>query len=343
MKKASILSVCIFAVILLLLTTASDSFSASPSPRGYHQMAYDSESGLVILYGGQTGPWREPASWNHETWSFDPESEKWTELFPGTSPDGFGGGDMAYDSESDRIILSVITDDLSALKTWAYDASANTWEQMESLPRAPMLGQRIAYDSESDRIIMFGGFDMTNYHLVNETWVYDFNTDTWMNMDPRVHPEARNYHGMAYDLKADRVVLWGGDLNGKANKNAVWTYDFNTNTWEELSSKYANAPELRDYMNLVYDEKADKFIMYGGYPYGNDETWIYDLNTNTWQQMQPTNNPGAISRYAMVYAKDENKTILFGGQDGATNYQYNNETWSYNLKHNKWVNVSPDP
>ncbi len=131
-------------------------------------------------------------------------------------------------------------------------------------------------------------------------------------------------------------------MHGVANKNAVWTYDYNTNTWEELRSKYANAPELRDYMNLVYDEKADKFIMYGGYSYGNNETWIYDLNTNTWQQMQPTNNPGAISRYAMVYVKDENKTILFGGQDGATNYQYNNETWSYSLKHNKWVNVSPD-
>jgi hypothetical protein len=146
---------------------------------------------------------------------------------------------------------------------------------------------------------------------------------------------------MAYDPKADRVVLWGGDLYGKANKNAVWTYDYNTNTWEELNSKYANAPNLRDYMHLVYDDKVGKFIMYGGYPYGNDETWIYDLNTNTWQQMYPTNNPGIISRYAMVYAKDANKIILFGGQDGATRYEYNNETWSYNLKKNKWSNVSP--
>ena len=341
MKKASVLGVSIFAVILLLLTTAGSAFGESPSPRGYHQMAYDSESGLVILYGGQTGYWLDPAYQNHETWTFDPESEKWVQMSPGTSPGGFGGGDMAYDSESDRIILSVITDDLSTLQTWAYDANSDTWTQMKDGPQH-MVGQRIVYDSESDRIVMFGGFEFSKYKLVDETWAYDFNTDTWTNMDPRVHPEPRNYHDMAYDPKADRVVLWGGDLHGVANKNAVWTYDYNTNTWEELRSKYANAPELRDYMNLVYDEKADKFIMYGGYSYGNNETWTYDLNSNTWQQMQPTNNPGAISRYAMVYVKDENKTILFGGQDGATNYQYNNETWSYSLKHNKWVNVSPD-
>jgi hypothetical protein len=341
MKKTSVLGVAIFAVILLLLATAGSAFSTLPSPRGYHQMAYDSESGLVILYGGQTGPWQDPASWNHETWSFDPELEKWVQLSPSTNPDGFGGGDMVYDFEADRIILSVITDDLSTLQTWAFDANHDTWTQLADGPRN-MLGQRIAYDSESDRIIMFGGFDMTKYKFVDETWAYDFNTDTWTNMEPRVHPEPRNYHGMAYDPKTDRVVVWGGDLHGVANKNAVWTYDYNTNTWEELSSKYANAPELRDYMNLVYDDKADKFIMYGGYSYGNSETWTYDLSTNTWQQMQPTNSPGAISRYAMVYVKDENKTILFGGQDGATNYQYNNETWSYGLKHNKWVNVSPD-
>ena len=59
MKKASIFGVSIFAVILLLLTTAGSAFGESPSPRGYHQMAYDSELGLVILYGGQTGAWQD--------------------------------------------------------------------------------------------------------------------------------------------------------------------------------------------------------------------------------------------------------------------------------------------
>jgi hypothetical protein len=205
-----------------------------------------------------------------------------------------------------------------------------------------MVGQRIVYDSESDRIIMFGGFEFTKFLLVSETWVYDFNTDTWTNMQPRFHPQARNYHDMAYDSKADRVVLWGGDLNGQANKNEVWTYDYNTNTWELLKSKYANAPELRYYMNMEYDDKADKFIMYGGYSYGNDETWTYDLNANTWQQMQPENNPGVISRYTMVYVNDTNETILFGGQEGATNFLYNNETWSYKLKFDKWKEISSE-
>ncbi len=183
---------------------------------------------------------------------------------------------------------------------------------------------------------MFGGFDFATMKLVDETWAYDYKTDTWTNLAPRVHPKMTNYHGMVYDPKADRVVVWGGDVKG-ADKPEVWLYDYNTNTWEMRT--YKNGPEIRDYCILAYDAKADRIIMYGGYPYGNDETWVYNVNTNTWKQMWPEQNPGMISRYTMVYAG--NRTILFGGQDGPDNFVYNGETWSYNLKANRWSNISP--
>lgn len=326
MKKASIWGVSIFAVLLLLLTTAEDTFTESPGPRAYHQMVYDPDSGNVILYGGQDGSanWPDPAGFRHETWSFNPGKNVWTKMLDDdlpTNPGGSAGGDMAYDSKDKLSILSVISDNLNELQTWAYDANTNTWERLENVPRPPMVGQRIVYDSESDRIIMFGGFDMTKYTFVHETWVYDKTDKSWKNMQPKKHPSGRNYVGMVYDSKADRVVLWGDWQKNytPGTDDSVWTYDYNTNIWEE--HKHRNdGPVVRDYMTLAYDEKADKIVMYGGYEYGNDETWTYDLNTDTWQQMQPEDNPGVISRYAMVYAKDANKVILFGGQEGATIY-----------------------
>jgi len=347
MKKVSLLGLSVFAVILLLLTTAGSAFGESPSPRGYHQMVYDPDSGYVILYGGQTGEWGIEESFNHETWFFDPNTNVWTKMLDDdlpSNPGGSAGGDMAYDSKDKLSILSVISDNLNELQTWAYDASTNTWEQLADVPRPPMLGQRIVYDSESDCIIMFGGFDMTTYKFVDETWVYDKTDKSWKNMQPKKHPSGRNYVGMVYDSKADRVVLWGDWQQNytPATDDAVWTYDYNTNTWQEFKHKQ-DGPVVRDYTMLAYNEKADKIMMYGGYEFGNDETWVYDLNTDTWQQMQPIDNPGVISRYAMVYAKDANKIILFGGQDGATNYQYNNETWSYSLKHDEWKIISQAP
>ena len=333
-------------VALMLVSTlgwsSSRAMGVSPTARGYHQMTYDTESERVIVYGGQTGNFfLDPIHLSHETWSFDPESNMWTQMSPATSPGGSSGGDMTYDSKADRSILSVISDDFSRLETWAYDANSDSWTQLADGPRV-MVGQRIVYDSESDRIIMFGGFDFSTFKLVDETWVYDYNTDTWTNMQPRLHPSSRNFIGMVYDSKADQVVLWGDWQRNytAATDESVWTYDLNTNTWQEFQHK-KDGPAVRDYTMLAYDSKADKIIMYGGYDFGNDETWVYDLNTDTWQQMQPANNPGIISRYGMVYVKDINRTILFGGQDGSIHFQYKGDTWSYNLKVDRWNNVTP--
>jgi Galactose oxidase, central domain len=342
MKKARIVLITGVVVAMLMFPIAGDSMGISPTARGYGQMTYDSESEQVVLYGGQTGYWQDPTQQSHETWIFEPESNVWTQMKPSDTPRGCCGGDMTYNSRADRSILSVLSDDWSTLETWAYDANSDTWEQLADGPWR-MVGQRIVYDSESDRIIMFGGFTLTSFKFVDETWAYDYHTNTWTNMQPRIHPSGRNYVGMVYDSKADRVVLWGDWQRNytAATDESVWTYDFNTNTWQEFQHK-KDGPAVRDYITLAYDEKADKIVMYGGYDYGNDETWIYDLNSDTWQPIQLSNNPGPLSRYMMVYVRDINRTVLFGGQDGPNHFQYKADTWLYNLRQNKWVNASRD-
>lgn len=345
MKLKFFLTAFIVLALVLPLARYTRSVSAatgeSPTARGYHQMTYDTESKRVVLYGGQTGYFLDPVHRNHETWLFDPGTNAWTKMLPAISPGGFGGGDMTYNSKADRSILSIITDDFGTLQTWAYDVNSDAWTRLADGPRR-MVGQRIVYDSESDRIIMFGGFDFANFKLVDDTWVYDYNTNTWTNMQPRVHPSSRNFIGMVYDSKADRVVLWGDWQRNytPATDESVWTYDYNTNTWQEFQHK-KDGPDVRDYTMLAYDAKADKIIMYGGYDFGNDETWTYDLNTNAWKQVQPENNPGIISRYGMVYVRDINRTILFGGQDGSNQFLYKGDTWSYNLKTNRWTSINP--
>lgn len=46
------------------------------------------------------------------------------------------------------------------------------------------------YDSESDRAIIFGG-SIKNLEVgYNDTWSYDYNTNTWTNMSPATNPPA---------------------------------------------------------------------------------------------------------------------------------------------------------
>jgi hypothetical protein len=341
MKNLKLFSVLILAVMLLLPQAAGAATGDTPAAGGYTQMCYDSESQVLVLYGGQqTGDYQDPANYLHETWTFDPVTYVWTKMFPSTSPGGSSGGYMIYDSRADRCILSIVDDNYTELQTWAYDVDTNTWEQLADGPRV-MVGQRLVYNSKADRTILFGGYGPPwtfGQGILDETWAYNYNTNTWTNMNPRHQPAARNYQGMAYDSRADRVVMWG-KVYYHPNKDLVWTYDYNTNTWQSFA--YTNGPGMRDYIDLVYDARADRIIMYGGYDYGSTETWTYNLNTHTWKQMQPLNNPGARSRYSMVYVKDLNKAILYGGQDGPTYDIYKTDTWSYSLRTNTWTNIAP--
>jgi N-acetylneuraminic acid mutarotase len=348
MKTQTVLQLTFSVIALTLLLAACSAKSAPPTARGYHSMVYDSESKRVILYGGMTGDYQVVSNFNYETWSFDPAKNQWKMMSPAEKPGGAGGGDMVYDSRADRAILVVGANpvtpnyfDNQITQTWAYDYNADAWTRLADAPFIGNIGHRMAYDSKSDKIILFGGLTVLEeykYTLFNETWVYDYTSNAWTQMQPKLSPEPRNYGGMAYDPKADRTIICGGGDFEKAFK-PLWGYDYNTNTWEEIN--YDNGPTERDYNGFVYAEKADRFILYGGFNDGTDETWIYDLNTNTWQQMQPAQNPGKISRFSMVYSPDVDKVILFGGQIGSTQFNYSAKTWIYDLKANTWTDVTP--
>ena len=316
----------------------------SPSSRGYVSMAYDAESERVILFGGQTGNISDPAPCNGETWAYDVAANKWTEMKPALGPGSRSAAELTYDAESDRVILygggNEAKWDLN--DTWAYDYNTNTWTEMAKGP-PNHLGARIAYDAESDRIILFGGFDMSGF-FYNDTWAYDSSSDTWKEMKPSTSPPGRNYQAMAYDAKSDRVNVWGALYTSREPiEDSVWSYDFNTNTWQEMKPGGGPLPRSRDYPAMVYDAESDRMILYGGFPQGGDETWAYDHKANAWTKLEPSTVPGKLSKHAMVYSAAADRVILFGGQVGWTEFEYTGETWTYDLNANTWTNVTPHP
>jgi len=305
-------------------------------------MAYDVESDRVILFSGAIANPQAAEGWSpaNETWAYDMAANQWTQM---NSPSGERGAvGLAYDAESDRVVLfgggSKLVYGLP--DTWAYDYNTNTWTEMAQGP-AKHLGARLAYDAESDRIILFGGWDVMSDTPYNDTWAYDLNSDTWTEMKPSTSPPARNYQGMAYDAESDRVLTWGGeDLRENLLAPSLWSYDFNTNTWEEMKTGEGPHPQGADYAAMVYDANADRTILFGG-EYQGDETWAYDYNTNTWTDLKPSTVTGRLSRHAMAYSTAADRVILFGGQVGLTNFNYTGETWSYDLNTNTWTNVTP--
>ncbi len=137
-------------------------------------MAYDAESSRIILFGGERGPVQY-----EDTWAYDFNTNAWTDMTPAQRPAVQNYPEMAYDAGSDRVIQF---GGAGGAETWAYDFNTNAWTNMNPVehPSGRWL-HAMAYDEGSDRVVLFGGESETAV-LSDETWAYDFNTDTWTHM-----------------------------------------------------------------------------------------------------------------------------------------------------------------
>jgi N-acetylneuraminic acid mutarotase len=265
--------------------------ASAPGKRSDYGLAYNAKSDRVILFGGMTYN-IDPLNWGFDdTWAYDYNTNTWIEMAKG--PSGYVGIRLAYDSESDRIILFGGWHMKSGRffnETWVFDFTANSWTEMK--PKASPPGrnyQAMTYDSKADRVLVWGGMDEKSEKPVDESmWAYDFNTNTWTEMKPgdEMLPAGRDYPQLVYNTKADRTILYGGTHGG----SETWAYDYNTNTWTNLAP--AGNPLGLLATGFDYSPTADRVILFGGAtglnPYKfSDETWSYDFNINTWTNVTP--------------------------------------------------------
>jgi hypothetical protein len=248
---------------------------------------------------------------------------------------------MAYDSESDAILLfggqSIHTWKADLTDLWLFDLETESWEKVGDFePGVNSNGaQGPAYDTESDRVIFL--------NAMGETWAYDYNQNKWQNMMPYKSPCGRAGQKMTYDFESDRIIMYGG-FKGTSTRdtfwNETWAYNYNLNEWEFMEPDINPTPRI--YHDMCYDIQSDRVIMWGGRPYtevDSNNIWIYDYNSNSWEQLENQNGPvRRFTYHSIVYDPKVDKTIIFGGVilDSFFGGDLTNEVWSYDLNDNTW-------
>jgi len=242
--------------------------SNKPSVRYFTAMAYDSEHGKFVLFGGTD------VSNSNETWLYDLGTNNWTNPNPSNKPSARFGHAMAYDSDRGKVVLFGGYDVSNSDETWEYDLEINMWNNLTtSIRPSPRRYHAMAYDSDRGKVVMFGGLGGTR---LSDTWAYDLETNNWTNQNPSNKPRARLYTTMEYDSERSKFILFGG--YNVSNSNESWAYDLETNNWTILNP--SNSPSARRYPSMVYDSERGKVVLFGGfddnYP---DGTWILGFET----------------------------------------------------------------
>lgn len=207
----------------------------SPTARFRHSMAYDSNRGRTVLFGGTNG------SDLGDTWEWD--GVAWT-LFPAAGPSPRSEFAMAFDSARGKVVLHGGYDGVTSLgDTWEWDGTSWT-QRTNSGP--PLAGHAMAFDSVSGRVVLFGG-----YYSFGETYIEYGNTWEWdgtaWTQVAITGPSARYWHSMAYDSSRDRIVLFGGHDLSSANHGDTWEWD--GALWTQRAS---NGPSPRSQSAMAF-------------------------------------------------------------------------------------------
>ena len=334
----------LWALILVITLIPITQIHASECPpaRIGHKMIYDPVNMRTILRGGAI----DENGWHYyrDVWSYNATSNSWNEISTNSGPSGRFNFQMAYSIDHHTIVVfsgrDVVFGGASTRvpgDTWIYDVEQNIWERKNPSP-SPM--QRsdagFAYDELNNVFVMYGGLSHVDSDVVlDETWVYTLDTNTWTEMTPENSPPRMYGCELVYDSLNQKVLLWGGDIKEGGMLDEFWCYDYPTNTWTIIETD--PKPRGRYWFQMTFDKDFEKVVIFGGSPGGDiklGDTWLYDYARNEWTEIKSSVNPSARECSCMVYDSRIGKVVLFGG--GAGFKESLDDTWILDTVNGEW-------
>lgn len=314
--------------------------AGGPSPRFSSAMAYDPESGEMVLFGGMDhdGPLLS------DTWTYNFTENAWTSVKPLHSPPARWGHSMAYDRGQKGMVLfggrgaSSQLDDI-----WTYNSTQNDWrkEGPTSHPSA-RYDASMAFVPDTGQTVLYGGqrinFSASVSYRLNDLWTYDHGKGSWSQKLPPC-PDGSYGAAMAYDASIGETILFGGQDSTATARQDTCSYDMVNGKWTFRNTGIE--PPARSMGAMAYDSVHGVSVLFGGYDgsrYLND-TWTYNGSSNIWMKVYPPKSPSVRAGHAMVYDRARGLIVLFGGYNWSDGpYVLNSETWTFDAGTEQWTN-----
>ena len=196
----------------------------------------------------------------------------------------FGGGHSGY--------VNWLND------TWVLDLSTLEWKEIVTASEGPCARyghQMVAIGLTT--ALMFGGTNVNDYF--SDTWIWDFVTGEWTQIDTQAGPSARGFHSldMVNDVSgAPKAVLFGGWNSSTISLSDVWSWDPVAQSWSQLLLSDASFDAIGRGLHAA-SSLGSKLVISGGLQsnvqgsaagsqtlsgvFDNEGTWVWPLISTT--------------------------------------------------------------
>jgi tetratricopeptide (TPR) repeat protein len=303
--------------------------------------AFDAKRGRLVLFGSDTHDYGDimGRNWSNAVYFFDPALGVWTESYPkddvstytvndrGLPVAGAAGdhpwamhtyGALAYDSQLDQLVvasypaheepgkftflLQKIWPHVKRHPTWLYEPASNRWTALDA-PAESFFQNTIAYDS--DRSVIVGYKDTGVFELSGSPRAWHRIFDKGL-----LGPD----NNMVYDAKHKAMVVFGG----VPLSNDIAIYEPATRRHQIMPTPGPRPPKYR-FAPMAFHARLGKIVVLverrGSQEQydrgGTTETWLYDLGSDSWQQVgTATLDYGIYRNYNLQYDPDHDLLLL---------------------------------
>lgn len=281
---------------------------AQPSPRSLASMAYDPDTGQVVLFGGLSNNGVRL----NDTWTLGFVSIpllnrtvlEWNPVTTLASPPARDAAVMEYDPASKTVVLTNGYPNLQ--DTWSFTppsgSTAASWTQV-SPAQVVTPGRGNSAMAKCGQLV------------------------------PRFYLTSSGYQLFYVDGSPQQLLLFAG---GGGFLNDSWFLSGSSpSTFDWSNQSFASPPQRTDHA-MAYYPVSNRVVLYGGFEGITNtsfnilgDTWngVCGSNFPGWAQVNPTPNPGPRFQHAMATGPGGYTVVLFGGFD--QNINVRNDTWTW--------------
>lgn len=309
-------------------------FTTAPPARARFGMVYDSARKKIVVFGGAAHGVSGDVPLG-DTWEYDGTS--WTETTASGGPLARMGMVMAYDPRRGVTVMAGGYDGNLGYRrdTWEYDGA---WQPIATAAAPSDLdhASAMAFEPSTGNMITFGGEITPTDNLSVSNRTLSYNGSAW-NVIAATQPGTLRHVALGTDVRAGKVVLFGGEDQNSLRSGATWTWS--GSAW--TSAPVFTPPALRN-SSTAHDPLRGITWLFGGQTSTSVPTnHLWSFDGLTWKRHLAA---GPTARWAAATAFDpiRNQLVVFGGAVYDSNNRYTpttGETWVYDGT--AWTSSTP--